>query len=314
MKVPGKGELLDFSKGCLLTQVLFLAYISLPLAGFIPGLFTPLPAMFYTLKNGKWLGISIVGASTILLLFITTPVITLLYLIQGGVISIALPMFLSKGWGGTRAIVSSVAVSFIALLIFVAVSWQYGGFDLNETVLKGIRSSSAQTVSIYEKSGLKGEELLTLQQGMKQAGDIIARIYPALTLVALGVIAGLNLQMLRRLAQKIGQTLNIASLKTFRNPDHLIWFVIIPGFALLVENRDVVTVASNLLVVTLSLYFIQGLGVVVSIFERFTVPGFIRITFYILLGLQPYLLAGLALLGVFDLWGNFRIPRHNKNL
>jgi uncharacterized protein YybS (DUF2232 family) len=311
MKFPGKGIMLDFGKGSVITVALFISYIILPLVGLIPGVFTPLPAMFYTLKSGRGVGIAIVIATASLLIAIAGPVITLFYLIQGGLISVALPHFLLKGHGGIRSVVSSVAVGFSALLLVAVIAWQYYGLDVHQVVLKWIDTGISQTTPLYEKSGLKEEEILALKQEAKQ---VIGRIYPALAIILLGAIAGLNLQAFRRMAAKLGRPFALAELSNFRNPDHLVWFVIIPGFALLINNAGVVTAALNILVVTLSLYFIQGLAVILSLFERHSVPGFIRVTFYVLLALQPFMAAGLAALGVFDLWGNFRTPRQHKNL
>jgi len=53
MNFPDKGMLLDSIKGSVATAALFLAYISLPLAGILPGIFTPLPVMYYSLKSGR---------------------------------------------------------------------------------------------------------------------------------------------------------------------------------------------------------------------------------------------------------------------
>jgi uncharacterized protein YybS (DUF2232 family) len=314
MKVPDKGMLLDSLKGSIATLTLFLAYISLPLAGILAGLFAPLPVMHYVLKSGRAVGVAIVLVTVAFLAILANPTIPLLYLIQGGLISLTLPHFLLKGWGGTRSIVSSAAVSFACLLLLVTLAWQINGLDVHAVVQKGINSSISQTIDLYEKGGLKEDQLLTLRQGMRQVGDVVGRIYPAITLVALGVIAGLNLQVLRRVAERLKSPLALAGLSSFRNPDHLIWFVIIPGFALLVNNADVATAALNVLVVTLTLYFMQGLAVALSMFDRYMMPRFIRVAFYILLALQPYLAAALAALGIFDLWGNFRTPKQNKNL
>jgi hypothetical protein len=193
-------------------------------------------------------------------------------------------------------------------------AWLLRGVDVHGMILKGINSSISQTIDLYEKSGLKEEELLNLQQGMKQVGEAVGRIYPALVLVALGAIAGLNLQVLRRMAEKLNRPLSLAELSTFRNPDHLVWFVIVPGFALLVENSGVSTAALNILAVTLSFYFVQGLAVALHLFDRFVIPRYIRIIFYFLLAFQPYLSVAMAALGIFDLWGNFRAPKQQKNL
>ncbi|MRR37047.1 DUF2232 domain-containing protein, partial [bacterium] len=46
----------------------------------------------------------------------------------------------------------------------------------------------------------------------------------------------------------------------------------------------------------------------------YRVPAFFRIFFYVLLVLQAYLALAVALLGLFDLWGDFRRPRIRENL
>jgi uncharacterized protein YybS (DUF2232 family) len=314
MKFPDKGTLLDTIKGGISTLALFLAYVSLPLVGMLPGLFTPLPGMYYTLKSGKGVGVAVVLITTAVLAIIADSSALFLYLVQGGLISLALPHFLARGYGAARTISFSVAVSLACILLFAAAVWLVQGVNLHGEILKGINYSISQTSSLYEKSGLTGEDLLSLQQGMKQAGALIARVYPALVLVSLGAIAGLNLLALARLAARSNRPLPIGDFRKFRNPDQLIWVVIFAGFALLLKSADVSTAALNVLIVTLTLYSLQGLAIIAHSFERFAVPRFVRVIFYVLLALQPYLTVAVAALGIFDLWGNFRTPRQQKNL
>jgi len=311
MKVPDKGVLLDIGKGSIATISLFVAYMIIPVVGLMPGVYAPLPAMYYTIKSGRGVGLTIMLITVALLVVISNPMITMLYLIQGGLISVTLPHFLLKGYGGLRSIVTGVAINIACLLLIALIAWQYYGQNVNQIVVKWIDTSISEATAMYDKSGLKKEDILSLQQETKQ---VIGRIYPSLAIVAMGVIAGLNLQALRKLAAKVGRPFALTDLNAFRNPEHFIWFVIIPGFALLINNAGVVTAALNILLVALSLYFIQGLAVVLSMFDKFAVPRFIRVTFYVVLVLQPFLAAGLAALGVFDLWGNFRVPRQRKNL
>ncbi len=309
MNFPDKGMLLDTCKGSVATVALFLAYITLPLAGVLPGIFAPLPGMYYTLKSGKSIGIAIVLISAGSLAILANPMTLFLYLVQSGLMSLVMPYILAKGWGGARAIAFSVSAGLACIMLVVLFAWLVRGIDLHGEILKGINSSISQTVKLYEKSGLKEEDLQSLRQGMEQAGVMIGRVYPALILVGLGAVAGFNLLMLRKMAEKFDFQLSIGELKNFRNPDHLIWFVIVPGFALLLKNADVSMAALNLLVLVLSLYFMQGLAVTVHTFERLSVSRLVRTTFYVLLALQPYLAVALALFGIFDLWGNFRTPK-----
>jgi uncharacterized protein YybS (DUF2232 family) len=314
MDFPDKGTLLDVIKGSVATLVLFLAYVSLPLIGILPGLFAPLPAMYFTLKSGRGAGIAVVLITLAVLAFIADPTALLLYLVQSGVISLAVPVFLAKGWGAARAVAYSVAISLACLLLFVATAWFVRGINLHGEILKGINTSIAQTALLYEKSGLKGEELQTLQEGMRQAGVLIGRIYPALVLVGLAAIAGFNLLALGKLAARRNQPFPVGDFRKFRNPDHLIWFVIVAGFAMLLKNADVAMAALNVLVVTLSLYFLQGLAITACWFDRFAAPRLVRVILYTVLALQPYLAIAVAVLGIFDLWGNFRTPKHHENL
>jgi uncharacterized protein YybS (DUF2232 family) len=251
---------------------------------------------------------------TVVLLVLSDAATAGFYLLQCAVISLALPAFLRRGMGGARAVVATVAVN---LLLVAAVAAAYGtirGIDLHALIQKGIETSIAQTAGLYEKSGFKGDELQALQQGIRQAGLLIGRIYPALTIVCLGGIAGVTLAFLRRLAVRLPRPVAVGEFRQFRNPDQLIWVLIAAGFAMMVPNALATGAALNVLIVVLTLYFMQGMAVIAHFFNRFATPPFVRVLFYLFLGLQPYLAVGVMLLGIFDLWGNFRTPKQPENL
>ncbi len=314
MDLPDKGTLLDILKGSAATLALFLACITLPLVGFLPGIFTPLPGMFYTVKRGKGAGLAVVLIAAAVLAAIADPMVLFLYLAQGGLFSLAIPYFMGKGWGAGRAITFSVAAVIVAILVLAASVWLVRGIDPHAEMLKGINANISQSAAFYEKLGYKGEELQTLQAAAKEAGLLIARLYPALVIVGLGIIAGLNLLVWDRMAGRLGRLPAVGDFRKYRNPDHLIWVPIAAGFTLLINNAGVSAVAQNVLVLTLSLYFLQGLTIVINVFDRFRVGRFIRVIFYVLLAMQPYLAIAIALFGVFDLWGNFRTPKKHENL
>jgi uncharacterized protein YybS (DUF2232 family) len=185
--------------------------------------------------------------------------------------------------------------------------------DIHGHLLKGISTSISQTIRFYEKSGLTGDELEGLRQGMQQAGELIGRVYPALLIIFLTLIAGLNLALTAKLSAKLPSTLPVGDFKQFKNPEQMIWIVIIAGFAIISAVPLLTTAALNVLIVAIFLYFIQGLAILLHFFQRFKVPPFVRWICYLLLGLQPYLLLGVAALGIFDIWGDFR-TRKPKNL
>ena len=312
MKFPDKGSLLDLGKGSVATLTLFLAYVTFPLVGMLPGLFASFPAIYYALKRDRPTGTAIVAVSALVLAFLGDPTVVLLYLLQCGVISLALPVFLARGKGGARSIAYTVAISLGVVLLLAGIYCAVRGVNLHLQVQKGIQSSVAQTASLYEKAGIKGDDLKEYQQGMEEAGKLIGRIYPSLVVVTLAFIAGFNLLLLRRSAARFPVPLALGDFVRFKNPEQLVWVLIGAGFTMLVPNQLATTAALNVLVVTVSLYFIQGMAVIAHFFARMATPRFVRVIFYCVLALQPYLTVAVAALGIFDIWGDFRTPRPPK--
>ncbi len=308
------GPQLDCIKGSILTLTLFLAYIALPLIGMAPGLIAPLPAMFYTVKSGRIVGVLIILISTVVLALLTEAATTVLFLLQCGFMALAIPNLLLRGKATVQAITYTVALNFGIILLLAALYSLSQGVDLHSQVLKGVNASITHTAQLYQKSGISGDDLKNLQDGLQQAGVLIGRIYPALLLLSLGFIASLNVALLARFCSRLPNPLLLGDFNQFRNPEQLVWVLIVAGFTLLVENAEIKAAALNLLVVTLCIYFVQGLAVIGHFFKRLNVSTLMRGLFYLIIMLQPYLLVVVALLGIFDLWGDFRTPKKQENL
>ncbi|GAM08898.1 hypothetical protein OR1_01172 [Geobacter sp. OR-1] len=311
MNFPSKGVLPDILKGSVATVALFLAYASLPLIGMLGGLLAPLPGVYYSLRVGKIAGGAIVIVSAALLGLISDVRVLILYLLQSATVSLLLPLFL-QGRSVARAIVLATGLS---LAIILAVSAGYSmtiGINLDAEVQKWLSAGIAQTAALYSKSGLKEEELRALQDGLRQAGSVMVRVYPAMLAIGQAVIVVITMLAIAGFARRGKLQLAIGEFRDFRNIDHLIWLLIISGFALLIPDDTVSRVALNLLLVVCFAYFFQGLAVLAHFFTRFAVPAIGRFFFYFFLILQPYLLAGVAILGIFDMWGNFRTPKQQN--
>ena len=304
---------MDVVKGSVATAALFLAIVFLPLLGMVPGLFAPVPGVFFSLKSGRGTGIAIVLATSALLAAVSDPVTVLIYLLHVGVISLALPEFLVRLKGGARSVVYSVAINLLFIVIAAAVYGYYTGAGLHTKVTKVVAASIDQT-SLYEKAGIKGDELKALQDSMHQAGALIVTIYPALLTVTLGVVACLNLIVLSRIASRVRRPIYLGDFRKYRNPEPLVWLLIAAGFCMLVQQDMVYLAALNVLIVVCALYAVQGLAVISHYFRKYAVPKFVRVISCLLLIFQPFMVLAVAALGVFDLWGDFRSPNKQQNL
>lgn len=311
---PGREPLLDAIKGALLTLALFLAYTSFPVIGLLPGCLAPLPGIYYYLKRGAAIGSAVMLITLLVLSVMGDHTATLLYILQSGLMSILLPMFYIRGKNLAKAIACTVAIIFLVIALVAIGYGVWTGTDLQAYILKGIETSIDQAISVYEKQGLKGDELQMVTQGMKQAGAFMGRVFPALMLVGLAAIASLNMMALFRIAEKLlPQLPEPDSFHNFKNPEILVWVVIAAGFSMLLPYPAASRVALNLLIVTGFTYFLQGLAVILSFFRKVSVPGLARIIFWLFLAFQPYMALAIAILGIFDIWGDFRTPRE-KNL
>lgn len=311
--VLNKKTLYDIAKGSAASLALFTAYIMLMFAGPLAGVFAPFPVLYYTLKNGRRVGAAIILISVLALVAIS-PAGALIYLLQCGLFSLLLAEFLARGNGAAKSIAWTVTANLLVILVIAVCYSLWQGVDLNALVLKGINSSFTQTEAFYKNSGLGSDELDALRSGLRQASDLVGKIYPSLIVVCMGVLAGLNILLLKKFVPRLPGRLGIGEFRSFRNPEKLIWVLIVSGFALLL-NIDLVTrTALNVLVVLVALYFVQGLAIIAHFFRRFLVPRFITYLFYALLVVQPYLAVVVAALGLFDLWCDFRTPKKQENL
>jgi uncharacterized protein YybS (DUF2232 family) len=314
MTFPDRGNLLDLLTGCIATLALFLAYMMLPLVGLVPGILAPFPAMFFYLKRGKTTGMAIVVTAALVMLLLDDVTGSLLYVLQCGVVSLALPAMLSAGRKGARSIVISVGINVMLIVMLAGSFWAIQGVNPHALIVKGIQSSITQAGVLYEKAGVTGDDLKMLRQAMSQAGELIGRIYPSLIVVTIAVIAGLNLALLKKTLGRLISPPEVGEFCRFKNPEQLVWVLIAAGFSMLVDNQYVSTAALNLLVVALSLYFVQGMAIIVNFFRQIKAPRFARGLFYVVLAVQPYLAGAVAALGIFDIWGDFRTPKHHENL
>jgi len=294
--------------------ILFAAYLVIPPAGIFSGLLAPFPAAYFRFRHGRGSGVIIVLGAAAAMTALFGISAGAFYLVQCGLIALMLPELLLKGFNAARSIVWTTAASVVLLVAAVLFFSVTSGQDVHQMAVAEIQKSVAQAVSIYEKSGVKGDELAVLKQTMSTAAELVIRMYPALITITLIGMVGCNLALLRRFSSSLGITLNVDEFRNYKNPEILVWGLIGSGFALLADNSMITTPALNVLAIIVVMYFLQGLAVLSAVIARQSVAGVLRTALYVMLVLQPYLAALVAAVGIFDLWGDFRTPRKQENL
>lgn len=281
-----------------------------PLALFL-NLFTPLPAAYTHMRYGTLTGgLAVFGACAILLVLFS-PSSAVGYLLQFGILSFVIPLLLRKGISWDRTVVLTVcAVMVLAgvLLIGLSVTQQVSP---GQVVRQQADLAVTQALEFYDQGSFPAQERDQFARTLGEMVDVFVRIFPALGAV---VIAGLSLLTVLLLHSFAGGRYQIPGpdFAAWRSPEFLIWGVIAAGFALLINQPQIRTLAMNLLILLLPIYFVQGMAVVNHFLKRRAVAPMFRSLIYFLIFILNPLPLVVTGVGVFDLWIDFRKPKINK--
>ncbi len=179
--------------------------------------------------------------------------------------------------------------------------------ELRQSLDKGFEA----TFALYRDSGHFPADDLQAIKGFIDALRVqVARLFPALLLTSIICTVWLNIVVSQWLLRRRDPSrTNREDLKNWRLPELLVWPVILAGIALVVPDERLNTVGLNAGLVLLVLYLSQGLAIVSSLMQKWSLPLTIRAITYSLLFLQAYGIAFVAALGLADIWVDFRKPR-----
>ena len=156
---------------------------------------------------------------------------------------------------------------------------------------------------------------LPADQTQRVMQELEVQVVPTVALLLPGLIAAgvlllwwVNLLVGLRLAAVAGPMPDLAgALRAFRGPDAAVWLIVIlAGLAWLGADAAYGYWAANGLMVLAMPFLAQGLAVIHSARLAFGVATGWLVVFYILLGLFVQLALAVVLLGLADVWADFR--------
>lgn len=289
--------------------VLFAAYLAVPPLGIFSGILAPLPVAYNRLVRGRIFALVIILAATTAITALFGIFAGCFYLGMCAMIGLFMPELLLHDITGSRTLFWTTAANMLIFTISLIAYTSLSGVNLLQLLSTEIADGMKQAIAIYEKRGVSGEELEFVKRSMATASQMLQRLYPALVTIMFVVIAGCNLVLLKKTAVKTDLKLAIGDFGSYRNPELLVWLLIAIGFSLLLPDTLLTTAELNILLLIVMLYFLQGMAVVTALVTKHSVPAFVRILMYTMLIIQPYLLALVAGIGLFDLWADFRTPK-----
>lgn len=298
----------ELAAGVAATLFLYLAVLTIPIAGFMGGLFTPLPTLVFLYRWGSPSGYALpVVASAVALvglwsLGLTGVIVPMLGLMILGAL---LADGMRREWSLEKTIAGAAVVAFASgwvILWTVHGGGEGGIFKALESDLVG---AIEHAIGVY---GPESAERRLLEEGFKMAVPTVVRLLPGAGISSALVLCWLNLLIFSRFWRALGHAAPPwGEWSQWKAPERLVWGVIGAGVLLILPLDRVFTLAAlNVMMILGTIYLFQGLSICAYYFQRWRLPLFFRGILYGIFFLQQFATLGVMLLGLFDLWFDFR--------
>jgi len=271
-------------------------------------LFAPVPAAFIAMRRSLASASVVVVLSGALLWGAGNSHAALTYLLQFGIASLALPWLLRRGQPWDRAIAGALAVSLAVAALVVLLLAADSGRNVDALVGDYITTEVNKAAALYQDADLPTEQREEVLAVMKEVAAFLARTWPGLLVIFSAATLLFTVQVLAALARG-HYIISGTPFPLWKLPELLVWPLIVAGFAAVFLDGPPATVALNMLVVLLPLYFLQGLAIISYYFNLKGISPLLRTLGYAMVMLLNPLPLAVTALGVFDLWADFRKPR-----
>ncbi len=302
--------------GALISFFLFRASGAFGPAAVMVSLFVPLAPAYVGMRYGpSFAAMSVLTAGGLLLVTAGFGG-SMMYLVQFGVMAIALPWFLRnvRRWdrAAAYALGAVVAASLLGLVGYAVVQGTGPVALVGQIVEQEVAQASTFMNSVLVDSASSPAEAAEFSAAVESMAEFMRRVYPGMVILISGLLL-LAMVGLLNVVKQGHYRMPGPTFAEWKAPEILVWFLIASGFIVVLTGGALQTIAMNLLVVLLPVYFLQGLAVIDCFFRRKALSPLLRVLGYILVTLVNPLPLFVAGIGVFDLWIDFRKPREQKD-
>jgi uncharacterized protein YybS (DUF2232 family) len=292
----------------VLTVSLFLSVSFIPLAGFLTGILTPAPTVISMTRWGQrptaWLfpvGSCVAGTLALLGLGLGLSVPYFLALVAMGTV---MGHGMRQEWptGKVVGLSGLVVVAIVGMLLAFAYVETHG--EMVRLLEQDLQNAISGTL---KQLGSPSTETQAVESALLAAVPVIVRTIPGILVASALGIGWINMLVARRYCRAMAlQWCLREDLKLWKAPEFLVWFVIAGGFMLLLPWGGLSIYGLNLLIVLGTVFFLQGLAIVSFYFDKWKMPLLARSLIYAVLFLQQFASMLTAVVGLFDIWFDFR--------
>jgi uncharacterized protein YybS (DUF2232 family) len=288
-----------------LTVILFAAAGYVPVLGILVSLLAPTPILLVALRHGLLIGLVALGLSTLSLALLFGSLQSAIFFAEYGAMALAMAEAIRRQWSVEKTLLVSTAVPVVASGIVMALLFSSVDLDL-VTVKQHFEKDLSQALRQFlTEEG--GPSEATLHAYVQEVFGTVVQLLPAFFVLSTAAGVLLNYGVVRLLWRRLGgQPLPEVMLTQWKAPEACVWVLIAGGLCYFLPVPGMRMVGVNVLLLVSLVYLFQGLGVMVFYLNKTSVPSILRTLAYVFLVIQPLLLLGVAVFGLFDLWFDFR--------
>jgi uncharacterized protein YybS (DUF2232 family) len=301
--------------GAVISALFFLAATFIPFIGSVLIVFTPLSLLYFYAKMGRaggWFVFFLAAVFILLTLGLSKAEWHVLAFVTLGLIGISLAEMFRMG----KSIETTVVFPVIAILVFFSGFLGYQSYILGQMPWSLIETNVGlviqENIRFYESQGISPEMIGIIKSDLPRITTFFTSIFPALFLVTVSLTVIVNMLAGRALLQSNHLSCpEFGDLSCWKAPEKLVWLLILSGMSLvtgiLFSVPPWVRLAGlNVLIACMFVYMLQGFAIIAYVFKKKNVPWFFRYVFYLLIFTMQYLIMVIAMIGLFDLWIDFR--------
>lgn len=271
--------------------------------------FAPLPVFYFLVESGSARGINTLSGA-LLLTGLTATVVGAVTAFFFLATMLPVGYVLAKCMAAkTGPIQSGLRASIALLLGWGAWSLLYGianHSSLYQDILISLEQGLAvASETILSSSELSSEQALAFEVAFGKMRDLVPHIMPGLLLVTMINMVFTTMVIGQWLLKRKDQTLSTwPPFADWRLPEQLVAVIIVAGIFVMLPGTILNDVGLNVIFLTGTLYFFQGLAVFTALLTKWKAPFWILIVSLVFF--QVYGFIFLAVLGLTDVWVDFK--------
>jgi uncharacterized protein YybS (DUF2232 family) len=275
------------------------------------GVLMPVPLIFVYIQMGRRLGLILLASVFLVLFTFIGPKQAILFFTEYAVLAGIMAETIRFRLSFDRCIIFSTLASAVLSVILLLFVFNDREATFTEFFQKQIEGHFTQSIEALKKMGDKPEELKAMQDFSDKASGSLAQCYPSFIVIGSFITALINYYATRFLWGRIHSydLFHQARFSSWFVSDQVVWVLIGSSAIFLLNDNILGVVGINLLLLTLVVYFFQGLSLIIYFLESKKVPVFFWVLIFIVIVFQPLLIGASIGLGIFDIWMDMRKVR-----